>query len=182
MGFRHFTNNVKPITNAEDMKGMSIRVQEAPIWFALMQKLDASAIPVSFNELYTALQQGMVDGQENPIASIYTAKFNEVQKYLTLDGHTYAAVSLLMNKDFFESLNEEEQKNIEKASELAIPKQRIKISEEEEKYLAELKNSGMDISVPDKKSFIDRTSDIYMLPEVQKIVNVEFVNRVRESL
>ena len=182
LGFRHFTNNLREINNVNDMKGLSIRVQEAPIWFALLKSLNASAIPVSFNELYTALQQGMVDGQENPIASIYTAKFNEVQKYLTLDGHTYAAVSILMNKDFFDNLDEDLKNNIIEAAKKAIPRQREKISKIEETYLQELISSGMIVTEPDKKSFIDATKDIYLLPEVQKIVNPNFVKDVKASL
>lgn len=182
LGFRHFTNNLREIKDVNDMKGMSIRVQEAPIWFALLKSLNASAIPVSFNELYTALQQGMVDGQENPIASIYTAKFNEVQKYLTLDGHTYAAVSILMNKDFFDKLDENLKNNIIEAAKKAIPRQREKISEIEKHYLQELINLGMIVTEPDKNSFVEATKDIYMLPEVQKIVNPDFVKDVKESL
>lgn len=182
LGFRHFTNNLREIKTPNDMKGMSIRVQEAPIWFALMKKLGASATPVSFNELYTALQQGMVDGQENPIASIYTSKFNEVQKYLSLDGHTYAAVSLLMNKDFFDSLDDEIKNAIEEAAKEAIPEQRKIISEKEAEYLQNLKDSGMIITEVDKDSFIEATKDIYLLPEVQKIVNPDFVKSVKESL
>lgn len=182
LGFRHFTNNLREIKSAKDMKGLSIRVQEAPIWFALIKSLSASAVPVSFNELYTALQQGMVDGQENPVASIYTSKFNEVQKYLTLDGHTYAAVSILMNKDFYNKFDDQTKANIEKAAELAIPRQRKEISEIEDQYLESLKNSGMIITTPDKNSFVEATKDIYLLPEVQKIVNPEFVSTVKESL
>lgn len=182
LGFRHFTNNLRKVETVSDMKGLSIRVQEAPIWFALIKSLDASAVPVSFNELYTALQQGMVDGQENPIASIYTAKFNEVQKYLTLDGHTYAAVSILMNKDFYEKLDLDIKENIEKAAKLAIPRQREKISEYEKTYLEELEKAGMIVTEADKDSFVQATKDIYLLPEVQKIVNPNFVKEVRESL
>lgn len=182
LGFRHFTNNLREIKSVSDMKGLSIRVQEAPIWFALLKSLNASAIPVSFNELYTALQQGMVDGQENPIASIYTAKFNEVQKYLTLDGHTYAAVSILMNKDFFDNLDENLKNNIIEAAQKAIPRQRAKISEIEKTYLEELINSGMIVTEPAKESFVEATKDIYMLPEVQEIVNPDFVKDVKESL
>lgn len=182
LGFRHFTNNLREIKSVSDMKGLSIRVQEAPIWFALLKSLNASAIPVSFNELYTALQQGMVDGQENPIASIYTAKFNEVQKYLTLDGHTYAAVSILMNKDFFDNLDENLKNNIVEAAQKAIPRQRAKISEIEKTYLEELINSGMIVTEPAKESFVEATKDIYMLPEVQEIVNPDFVKDVKESL
>ena len=88
LGFRHFTNNKKEVTKASDMKGLSIRVQESPIWFSLADHLGFIATPIAFNELYTALQQGTVDGQENPIASISSSAFDEVQKYMVLDGHT----------------------------------------------------------------------------------------------
>lgn len=116
LGFRHFTNNVKEITKAEDMKGLSIRVQESPIWFALADHLDFIATPISFNELYTALQQGTVDGQENPIASISSSAFDEVQKYMCLDGHTYAPESMIMNLDFYNRLTDEERAWIDEAS------------------------------------------------------------------
>ncbi len=182
LGFRHFTNNLREIKSVSDMEGLSIRVQEAPIWFALLKSLNASAVPVSFNELYTALQQGMVDGQENPIASIYTAKFNEVQKYLTLDGHTYAAVSILMNKKFYDELDENLKSALVEAAKVAIPRQRAKISKDEEKYLKELIDSGMVVTEADKESFIEATKDIYLLPEVKKIVNPDFVKSVKEGL
>lgn len=182
LGFRHFTNNVREVKTAQDMKGMSIRVQEAPVWFALIKSLGASAVPVAFNELYTALQQGMVDGEENPIASIYTAKFNEVQKYLTLDGHTYAAVSIVMNKDFYNELDEKLKNSIDNAAKAAIPRQREKISNDEKEYLEKLKESGMIVTTPDLNSFSEATKDIYRLPEVQKLINPEFVDEVRKSL
>lgn len=182
LGFRHFTNSKKEIKNVSDMAGLSIRVQEAPIWFALMESLNASAVPVSFNELYTALQQGMVDGQENPIASIATSKFYEVQKYLCLDGHTYGAVSMIMNLDFFNKLTDEQQKVIETASKEAAIKQREVVSEQEEGYLQEIKDNGMVVTEPEKASFIEATNDIYKKPEVAKIVSPEFVEEVREFL
>jgi len=181
LGFRHFTNNVKEIKSASDMAGMSIRVQEAPIWFALMKSVGASAVPVSFNELYTALQQGMVDGQENPIASIYTSKFNEVQKYLTLDGHTYAAISMIMNLDFYNGLPEDLQTAISEAAKTAVPRQRVAIGEKEEQYLQELKDAGMIVTEPDKASFVEVTNGLYKLEEVQKIVNPAFVEKVMSN-
>lgn len=157
-------------------------MQEAPVWFALIKSLGALAVPVAFNELYTALQQGMVDGEENPIASIYTAKFNEVQKYLTLDGHTYAAVSIVMNKDFYNELDENLKNSIDNAAKAAIPRQREKISNDEKEYLEKLKESGMIVTTPDLNSFSEATKDIYRLPEVQKLINPEFVDEVRKSL
>lgn len=181
LGFRHFTNNIKEIKTAADMRGLSIRVQEAPIWFALIDSLKASAVPVSFNELYTALQQGMVDGQENPIASIYTSKFNEVQKYLTLDGHTYAPVSMIINKDFYDGLPEDLQSAIDQAAKNAVPRQREAINNIEEQYLQELKDAGMIVTEPDKSTFIEATKDIYKLEEVQRLVNPEFVELIIDS-
>lgn len=181
LGFRHFTNNKKEIKTAADMKGLSIRVQEAPIWFALMQSLEASAVPVSFNELYTALQQGMVDGQENPIASIATSKFNEVQKYLTLDGHTYAAVSMVMNKGFYDGLPEDLRKAIDQAAKNAVPRQREAIAAKEDGYLKQLKDSGMIVTEPDKASFVEATKDLYKRDEVKKLVNPELVELVLKS-
>ncbi len=178
LGFRHFTNNVREIKTAADMKGLSIRVQEAPIWFALMESLEASAVPVAFNELYTALQQGMVECQENPIASIYTSKFYEVQKYLTLDGHTYAPVSMIMNKPFFDSLPADLQEAIVQAAKNAVPRQRQAINDIEDQYLQELIDFGMIVTEPDKSSFVEATKDIYKLEEVKKLVNPEFVELV----
>lgn len=89
-GFRTFTNNVRPITSLEDMKGLKIRVQNNPVMIKFAQALGASPTTVPFGELYSALQQGVVDGQENPPGLIYDMKFYEVQKYLTLDQHTLA--------------------------------------------------------------------------------------------
>ncbi|CDZ74215.1 TRAP-T family tripartite ATP-independent periplasmic transporter [Peptoniphilus sp. ING2-D1G] len=182
LGFRHFTNSKKEINSAEDLKGLSIRVQEAPIWFALLESLGASAVPVPFNELYTALQQGMCDGQENPVASIATSKFNEVQKYLSLDGHTYAAISYIMNKDFFDGLTPEQQEAIQSASTESAQEQRKVVSEKEAEYLQQLKDSGMIVTEPDKASFVEATKDIYTLPEVKKLVSPEFVDEVREAI
>lgn len=183
LGFRHFTNSIKEIKNADDMKGLSIRVQEAPIWFALLDSLDASAVPVSFNELYTALQQGMVDGQENPIATIATQKFYEVQKYMSLDGHTYGAISMIMNNDLFNSLSDEQKDVVMKSAKDASIEQRKIVSDQENKYLEELKENGMIVTENlDKESFVEATKDVYQRPEVSKLVPTDFVNEVREFI
>ncbi len=124
----------------------------------------------------------MCDGQENPVASIATSKFNEVQKYLSLDGHTYAAISYIMNKDFFDGLTPEQQEAIQSASTESAQEQRKVVSENEAKYLQQLKDSGMVVTEPDKASFVEATKDIYTLPEVKKLVSPEFVDEVREAI
>ena len=182
LGFRHFTNNKKPITKASDMEGLKIRVQEAPIWFALMNALHATATPVPFSELYTALQQGMVDGQENPIGSIASSKFYEVQKYMSLDGHTYASGSTIINKKFFDNLPPEYQKAVKDAAIYARDAQRKDINGKEEKMLADMKAKGLQVSEVDIDSFKKATADLYKKPEVTKLVDPKLVELVKKTI
>lgn len=182
LGFRHFTNNVKEVKSASDMQGLSIRVQEAPIWFSLINALGATATPVPFNELYTALSQGMVDGQENPIASVSSARFNEVQKYMVLDGHTYAAGSIIINKDFMENLPEDLQKVISDAAVTTYVEQRIILAKQEASDLEYLKEAGMIITEPDLDTFVNATEGLYKQEEITKLVDPALVELIKENL
>ena len=182
LGFRHFTNNIRPIKKAEDMNGLKIRVQEAPVWFALLHDLNATATPVPFAELYTALQQGMVDGQENPIASIASSKFYEVQKYMSLDGHTYAAGSAIINKKFYDSLPPEYQKAVDEAALYARDAQRNDINGKEAKMLADMKEAGLKVDEVDVESFKKATENLYKEPAVAKLVKPELVELVRNAI
>jgi len=107
VGFRHFTNDVRPIKSPADVKGLKIRVQENPLFMTLIKALGGNPTPIAWTEVYTALQTGVVDGHENPISSTVFAKIYEVQKYLTLDGHVYGVDWFVMNNKFFESLPED---------------------------------------------------------------------------
>jgi TRAP-type transport system periplasmic protein len=109
VGFRNFTNSARPIKTPADLKGLKIRVMESPVYLALVRSLGASPTPIPWTETYTALQQKVTDGQENPVTSIKFAKLYEVQKYLTLDGHTYGVSFILMNEKFFQSLPKDTQ-------------------------------------------------------------------------
>ena len=182
LGFRHFTTNKKEITCADDMKGQSIRVQEAPIWFALTDSLGAKGTPVAFNELYTALSQGMVDGQENPIASIASSKFYEVQKYMCLDGHTYGAESIIMNLNFYNKLPAEYQTAVDEAAAYASEQQRAAVDANEAAQLQQIKDAGVTVCEdPDIASFQAATADLYKLPQVQEIVPTELTEMVRSA-
>lgn len=164
------------------MKGQSIRVQEAPIWFALTDSLGATATPVAFNELYTALSQGMVDGQENPIPSIASSKFYEVQKYMCLDGHTYGAESILINLGYYNNLPAEYQSAVEEAAAYAGEQQRAAVSANEATQLQQIKDSGTIVCEdPDIASFQKATADLYLRPEVQAIVSPELTEMVRSA-
>jgi len=107
VGFRHFTNDVRPIKSPADVKGLKIRVQENPLFMTLIKALGGNPTPIAWTEVYTALQTGVVDGHENPISSTVFAKIYEVQKYLTLDGHVYGVDWFIINNKFFKSLPED---------------------------------------------------------------------------
>lgn len=103
-GFRCFTNNVKPIKSAADMDGIRMRVPPSPMSLAMVEAMGGSPTPVPWEELYGAMQQGVVDGQENPIGVVLDYSFDQVQKYLTLDNHQLGMNSMVMNEAFFQSL------------------------------------------------------------------------------
>ncbi len=103
-GWRNFTNNVREIRGPEDLKGIKFRVMESPVYVKMIESMGGSAVPIAWNELYTALQTGVVDGEENPISSINLGKIYEVQKYLTMDGHVWSENIMVMNADKFNSL------------------------------------------------------------------------------
>lgn len=107
VGFRNFTNNTRPIRNPGDLKGLKIRVMETPLYVNMLKAMGALPTPIAWTETYTALQTGVVDGQENPVGTILFAKFPEVQKYITLDGHVYGVDWFLINEKFFQSLPED---------------------------------------------------------------------------
>jgi C4-dicarboxylate-binding protein DctP len=115
-GTRHFTNSKRPIKTPEDMKGLKFRVMQAPIYVKMVEALGAKAIPLAHGEIYTSCQTGVVDGQENPIWNIAANKWYEVQKYMTLDGHTWSENMLVMNSKFFRSLPKEYQHIVQIAS------------------------------------------------------------------
>lgn len=103
-GWRNFTNNVREIRKPEDLKGIKFRVMESPVYVKMIESMGGSAVPIAWNELYTALQTGVVDGEENPISSITLGKLYEVQKYLTMDGHVWSENIMVMNANKFNSL------------------------------------------------------------------------------
>jgi len=118
-GIRHFTNNKRPIKSPDDMKGLKMRVMTGPIWTKLVEPLGASPSPVPWTELPAALQQGVVDGQENGVTNILAASLYQNQKYITLDGHVYSWHAYMMNDRFFNSLTPEQQKIVLKGVEIA---------------------------------------------------------------
>lgn len=163
-GFRHISNNKKPIEKPADLKGLKIRTMENPVHLATFKALGANPTPIAFGELYTALQQGTVDAQENPIPLVFTSKFYEVQKYYSLDGHVYAATVVLINKDFFSQLPADLQKVVREGAEKYRDEQRKISSQQDVEMLDALKKSGMmvnELTDAQKQVFIDATLPVY---------------------
>jgi tripartite ATP-independent transporter DctP family solute receptor len=161
-GFRMLTNSKKAVAKPEDLKGLKIRLMENPIHVGTFKTLGAYPVPMPFGELFTALQQGTVDGQENPLIIISTSKFAEVQKYLSLTGHFYAPAILLVSKDFWDNTLDDELRAIFTEAELKARAWERDFCIESEKQLADsLKNQGMDVTVPDKAAFFEAVQPVY---------------------
>jgi len=161
-GFRHFTNNVRPIRTPKDMEKLKIRVQNIPLHVAMVESLGASATPIAWKELYTSLQTGVVDGQENPINTFRIPRLEEVQKYMILDGHVYAISAGVFNEGWLNGLPADLRQIVAEGMSLAQATTRGLILEYESESLQYLKDYGLEIYDPtpqEKAMFRDATRD-----------------------
>ncbi|WP_286902429.1 TRAP transporter substrate-binding protein [Vreelandella sedimenti] len=153
-GWRNLTFNGDEVHSVEDMKGLKVRVPESPAWVEMVKAFDASPTPIPFSEVYLALQQGTVDGQENPIPTIYSRKFYEVQDQLVMSKHMLQSQVVLMNSQKFESLSDSNQEILrEVVQELAQENYELQ-TEREASMLEELRAGGQINVIED----IDRAS------------------------
>lgn len=160
-GMRHFTNSVRPIVTPADMKGIKFRSANSPIRIKMFEACNASVVPMQFSELYTALQQGTVQGQENPIPLIETSNFDEVQKYLSLSGHIYNATVLAFNPDKWNSFSPELQEVILSAADEARDYERELNAKESTDAIERLKAKGMEVNDVDKQAFVDAVQPVW---------------------
>jgi len=175
-GIRHVSNSKRPILTPADMKGLKIRTPPDAVTIDIMTALGAETQQIKFAELYVALQQGVVDGQENPLANIASAKLYEVQKYLTLTGHKYETNPFVMSKRSWDRLTPADQKIFTEAAAEATQTQRKLSKEADEKLVGELKGKGVQIDTVDRKAFVDATKPVYTKWSTGPIG--EFVQRV----
>lgn len=179
VGFRQITTKNKPVTKPEDMKGLKMRVQPAPVWQEFMKSLGANPTPVDFNELYSALGQGVVDGQENPLATIMSMKFYEVQKQVALTNHTYTPAAVLISKKMYDSLTAEQKTMVENAVKAASDQQRKKLEADDAKYIEELKGKGVNVTNPDRNAFAEATKDVGKA--VADKVPAELIQKIKDA-
>ncbi len=159
-GSRSFYMKEAPVKSPADLVGKKIRVQKSNMAVAMVNDLGGSPTPISWGELYTALQQGVVDGAENNPPSFFTSKHYEVCKFYSLDEHTAVPDVLLIGKDTWSRLNNQEKRWLEKAVEASTIAQRKLWSDSEKESLAAVRKAGVQIVYPDKKPFEEQTKRI----------------------
>lgn len=137
-GFRQLTNSVRPVTAPADLQGLTLRVPGLKLYQAIFKTLGVNPVPTSFGELYGALQQGVVNGQENPVSLIYVSRFHEVQKYLTVWNYSADSIAILTNQALWQGLSPKEQEIFTMAAAEAASWHRKEQAAANEKYLAEL--------------------------------------------
>lgn len=146
VGFRNITNSKREIVTPADLDGIKIRTMETPAHLTYFNALGANATPMAFNELFTALQQGTVDAQENPSALIYNAKFYEVQDYMTVSEHVFTAAPIIINKDFMDTLPEDLQTLVADTAKKTMDAQRELLLEQNTEYQVEIENEGVQVT------------------------------------
>jgi TRAP-type transport system periplasmic protein len=160
-GYRHITTNKKPIKVPADLEGVKLRVPEGKWRVKMFQEYGANPSPMKFSELFTALQTGVMDGQENPLTQIYSAKLQEVQKYLSLSGHVYTPAYLIVGTRKYATLPADVRKVLEdtaKETQAFVYSTALK---EDTELLAKLKQAGMQVNEVDKDAFIAASKKIY---------------------
>jgi len=160
-GIRHVTNSKRSVKAPADMKGLKIRTPPDTMTVDIMQALGADTQQIKFAELYVALQQGVVDGQENPLANIVSSKLYEVQKHLTLTGHKYEVTPFVISKRTWDRLGAADQKVFTEAAAEATQLQRKLSKEADEKLAGELKAKGVQIDTVDREAFVEATKPVY---------------------
>ena len=160
-GYRHITNNKKPIKVPDDLKGIKLRVPEGKWRVKMFQEYGANPSPMKFSELFTALQTGVMDGQENPFTQIYSAKLQEVQKFLSLSGHVYTPAYLVVGSKKFGQLPPDVQKQLQDIARETQAFVYETAQKDETDLLGKLKAAGMQVNEVDKDAFIKASKGIY---------------------
>ena len=179
-GFRNITNSKRAIKMPADLKGLKIRVLPNEVYQATFKALGAEVVPMDFPLVYPALKDGRIDGQENPIITIAGSHFEEVQKYLSLTGHFFAAIAFIANRETFEALSPDDQAMIRAAAKAGADATWLAGADEEAKRLDQLRKGGMEIvEKPDRQPFIDAVKPLE--PEFEKRFGKEVLAAIRST-
>ncbi|MEO6321345.1 MAG: TRAP transporter substrate-binding protein [Polaromonas sp.] len=177
-GIRHMTNSKRSVNGPEDLKGLKMRTMENPVHVAAYKGLGIVTTPMAFPEVFTALQQGTVDGQENPLSVIMASKFDQVQKHLTLTGHVYSPGIFLMNKASFDKLSAADKQAFLDAAKEGVKANRARVDEDDAKGVTELRGKGMTVvENVDKSKFVTMLAPVNA--EFEKQFGKANIERIR---
>ncbi len=176
-GVRHMTNSKRAVNVPDDLKGLKMRTMENPVHVAAYKGFGIITTPMAFPEVFTALQQGTVDGQENPLSVIMASKFDQVQKHLSLTGHVYSPCVFLMSKGLFDKLSPADQAAFMEAAREAVRANRARVDEDDAKGAAELRSKGMQVIDVDKAKFQAALAPVYV--EFEKQFGKANIDRIR---
>jgi tripartite ATP-independent transporter DctP family solute receptor len=163
-GYRHITNNKGPVRSPDDIKGFRIRTMENPLYIDYFRELGANPTPMSFSELFTALQQRTVDAQENPITIIYPSRLYEVQKYVSMTGHVYAVAPMLVGENFFKKLPKEYQDLLIEGGKKYAVRQRQVTEDADAGFIEDMRSKGIeinDLTMDEINVFAERAKPVY---------------------
>lgn len=178
-GFRQLTNNVRPVTTPEDAKGLKIRTTENPIHLTAFRHLGVLATPMAWPEVATALQQGTIDGQENPMSVIVSAKLPQLQKYLSLTSHVYGPALILVAPGVYEGLSDADKAKFKAAGHEAALAMRGYVDAIEKSGIDEVKKEGMQVNTVDHAAFVKAVEPVY--PQYHKQFGKELVEAIRNT-
>ena len=176
-GSRSFYTTEQRVSNPIDLDGQKIRVMQSPSAVKMVNTMGGSATPISFGELYSALQQGVVDGAENNPPSFFLSRHYEISKYYVLDEHTSVPDVIVASKHIFDNLTQQQQQWLQQAFDDSVELQKKLWKELEERSLAEVKAAGVEVIYPDKQPFVDSVQSLYA--EYDGTVIGEFIADIR---
>jgi tripartite ATP-independent transporter DctP family solute receptor len=179
-GSRSFYSRERPVMKPKDLKGLKIRVQESISAFEMVKQLGGSPTPISWGELYTALQQGVVDGAENNPPSFYLSRHYEVCKYYSIDEHTMIPDLLLVSTHLWNRLNTQEKAWLQEAIDRSVPFQRKLWIQSENESLQAVIKAGVEVSYPEKKIFQEATLPLYESFSEDPVI-AELIIRIRNE-
>jgi tripartite ATP-independent transporter DctP family solute receptor len=160
-GYRHITNSKRPITTPADLQGIKLRVPEGKWRVKMFQAYGANPSPMKFSEVFTALQTGVMDGQENPLTQIYSAKFQEVQKYLSLTGHVYTPAYVTVGAKKWATLPANVRETLEAIAKETQSFVYARAAKDDDELLGKIKAAGVQVNTPNKDAFIAASKPVY---------------------
>jgi tripartite ATP-independent transporter DctP family solute receptor len=178
-GFRYITNNIRPIRSPADMVGMKLRVMENPLHVAAWKAIGCNPTPMAYGEVFTALQQGTIDGQENPMILLHTARFYEIQKYITKSGHLYAARPILMNREQYESFTPKQKEIFDNAMKAAtkLEREEFKKQNEDREQIIRKANVNEFIELTPEEKAAFREKLLTVVPLIREKAGDEFTDK-----